>query len=230
MSRRQRWVPPHPDPSKNPRPYIPDIGSDSLIDQAITKAQSGTSLRQTCAWTGCPKYISLALNIPVCDAHAHIVHADVERIRRLRDSTAAEQVAEREAGLAENTRKIDAGEQITGGPIPGWVYYIQVDDTIKIGYARSVSNRMRAYPPSAKLLAVEPGTKKTERARHDHFNAYLAHGREWFRDVPELRAWITTLVTEYGNPSRMAYTYTTPQSGRQVTRPRGWRGDKRTAA
>lgn len=228
MSGKKRWQPPHPDPDKQPRKYVPDPDSESLVDKLILKAQ--TNLRQTCAWEGCPKYISLYLNLPICDAHAKITHREVEAVKRLSDASVARQVAEHKAALEENTEKIEAGQRVTTGPIPGWVYYIQVDDTIKIGYAKDVTNRMRAYPPSAKLLAVEPGTKKTERDRHSHFNAYLAHGREWFRDAPELREWITTLRTEYGNPSHMAYTYTTPQSGKQVTVPRSWRGSRRTAA
>src|SRR5690554_2780796 len=45
---------------------------------------------------------------------------------------------------------------------PGWVYYIRVGDTIKIGFSQDVSQRMRTYPPNAELLAAHPGTLETE--------------------------------------------------------------------
>ncbi|WP_286218137.1 GIY-YIG nuclease family protein [Paraoerskovia sediminicola] len=107
--------------------------------------------------------------------------------------------------------KIETGVALTPeDPIPGWVYYIRIGDTVKIGYARNVAQRMRAYPPNAQLVAVEPGTKVLERKRHQHFGAHLAHGREWFTPCDELDDWIGTLRDFYGDPSGKAYVFTTP--------------------
>lgn len=73
------------------------------------------------------------------------------------------------------------------------VYYFQVDGRIKIGHAMDLRRRLRAYPPSGRLLAVEPGTQRLERARHRKFRDLLAEGREWFYPGPELLEHIRAL-------------------------------------
>lgn len=95
---------------------------------------------------------------------------------------------------------------------PGFVYYLRNGDLIKIGYAKNVFLRMAHYPPNAELLAVEPGSKALERARHGQFNHYLRYGREWFREGPELTEWVDRIrdpetlwehTYEYSQPRRM---------------------------
>lgn len=196
------------------------------------RADSRGRLRyHRCIWPGCLEFEEPNWIIKLCRTHALHVREEMNAYDR---DTLALQQRRRETVTAEKdatAAKIDAGERLTPGDlIPGWVYYLRIDDTIKIGYAKNVTSRMRAYPPSAKLLAVEPGTKKLERQRHGHFHAYLAHGREWFRPSAELTTWIDTLIDEYGKPTEHEYRYTTPQTSRQVTVPRGYRGHKKTAA
>lgn len=186
---------------------------------------TGSIFLKPCSWAGCKKPASFLLDVTICEAHARIAHRAWQEILDLQTSAHAEV----QATLKQTAEKINAGVRLTKGDlVPGWVYYIQIDDTIKIGYAKNVATRMRSYAPTARLLAVEPGTKTLEHTRHDHFHAYLAHGREWFRDVTELRDWIDTLINEYGNPHRMAYHYTTPNT--QVVGSRNNRGVKKTAA
>lgn len=83
---------------------------------------------------------------------------------------------------------------------PGWIYYIQIDDRIKIGFSLDVKSRMRAYPPNAHLLAVHPGTKKLEREMHEQFRSALAAGREWFHRAPEVLEHIEQVVAQFGPP------------------------------
>lgn len=157
-----------------------------------------------CTWHKCCKQRAHWLGLPLCIYHAEYV---------------AQQVAKGEADKAEARQqakddvvaKINEGIQLEDDePVPGWIYYIRIGDTIKIGYSKDVNRRMRAYPPTAELLAVEPGTTVLERKRHQHFGAHLAHGREWFTPNPELDTWITTLRDHYGDPSGKAHTYTRP--------------------
>jgi hypothetical protein len=219
MSRKPRWHPPHNDVTDTP------------VSTARQRAggQFG-SVFAKCVWPGCKDYEEPNYQLKLCGGHLLHVRSKARAYDDETDALHERFIAETTAKREATAEKIDAGIRVTKGDrIPGWVYYLQVDDTIKIGYARDVPSRMRAYPPSAKLLAVEPGTPKLERQRHDHFNAYLAHGREWFLDRPELRAWIATLITEYGKPTAHEYRYTTPQS-KQVTVPKGYRGHKKTAA
>lgn len=65
-------------------------------------------------------------------------------------------------------------------PAQNVVYYVSVQDWIKIGTTTCLEYRIRAYPPESKILAVEPGDAKVERQRHDEFNEYIVAGREWF--------------------------------------------------
>lgn len=78
------------------------------------------------------------------------------------------------------------------------IYYVRVGEHIKIGWTTNLYRRLRAYPPTAELLAWRYGTKADERALHQQFAAYLAGGREWFRDVPEIRAAAEAAKAEFG--------------------------------
>jgi hypothetical protein len=82
----------------------------------------------------------------------------------------------------------------------GWIYYLKVDQRIKIGYSVDVKRRMRSYPPHARLLAVHPGTKTLEREMHNQFRNLLAAGREWFHPADELIAHIDRVVHDFGEP------------------------------
>lgn len=76
---------------------------------------------------------------------------------------------------------------------PGVVYYIRIGELVKIGFTVRWSNRRQGYPPTAELLAMEPGTLLVEAQRHAQFAHLLVHGREWFTDAPDIRRHIRTL-------------------------------------
>lgn len=196
--RTHRWVVPHAEPAK--QSPSKGMGSD-----------------QRCVWPECDGYVDARWNIHLCYEHVnHVrnVFDDYERETKERDN---KYIAEREAVISENTRKINAGEKVDATRrdlVPGWVYYALIDGLIKIGFAKSVQARMRQYPPTAKLLAVEPGTLQTERSRHQYFGKHLAKGREWFTDTPELRAWIDTVIAEYGTADDLKHRW-----GREEKRP-----------
>lgn len=78
----------------------------------------------------------------------------------------------------------------------GWVYYVRVGELIKVGHSKVVSDRLKAYPPDAELLAVEPGSRALEGERHSRFGAFLRHGREWFEDNAEVRSWIAQVRSD----------------------------------
>lgn len=101
----------------------------------------------------------------------------------------------------------------------GDVYYLRVDGLVKIGYSRNVYTRMQAYPPTSELLAVEKGTKETERLRHGQFTADLEHRREWFRESEELRAWIAHVREQYGDASARTYRFSTPRDRAEAPKP-----------
>lgn len=95
---------------------------------------------------------------------------------------------------------------------PGWVYYIRMGDTIKIGYSIDVAQRMRSYPPNAELLAAHPGTEVLEKQIHQKFREHLVRGREWFAPAAEIMTHIASVVERFGDQSHQAYEYTRPKT------------------
>lgn len=66
------------------------------------------------------------------------------------------------------------------------VYYMQVGNRVKIGFTTNLRTRMDAIMPEA-LLAVEPGDRAVEQARHRQFrDLRVAQNREWFRMADSL--------------------------------------------
>ncbi|MDA8323237.1 MAG: hypothetical protein M0030_25980 [Actinomycetota bacterium] len=72
------------------------------------------------------------------------------------------------------------------------VYYVRFGDRIKIGWTTELRTRLQSIPYDA-LLAVEPGGKDVEQARHRQFRA-LSLGREWFRDAEPLTSHVAMLA------------------------------------
>lgn len=161
-----------------------------------------------CCWPDCRGWAPQDLSVPMCWPHARTVAEDFTRSMddylQKEETRQAERKVER---LANPVRKGD-------------VYYLRVDGLIKIGFSSDVWMRMRSYPPTAKLLAVERGTEETERERHGQFRLELEHGREWFRESPELTAWIAKVRDEHGDPSEKAYRFTRPNGRGGVTQKR----------
>ncbi len=211
MSKRKpQWQPPHPDPTRHR--FVEESPVAKRRIREAERAEDAEARRtQKCFWPDCNEHADWFLKVHLCRPHAVEVDKALKREARFTLNAQAERKAETEANKARTAELIESGfKPGEGDLVPGWVYYIELDGLIKIGFSTNVKNRMRAYAPTAKLLAAEPGTKKVERSRHQHFGAYRALGREWFRDTPELRTWITTVITEYGPADHMAYTWGGP--------------------
>lgn len=177
---------------------------------------------ERCTWLDCIEYVDPDYRVHLCTDHANHVrdtmNARDAEIEQRSDQLTAEARANRE----RSARKLDAGKPLTEGDIaPGWVYYVELDGLIKIGFSKDVTRRMRQYAPTARLLAVEPGTKKVEKERHQTFRAHLARGREWFRDTDEIRTWITTVTDQFGPADDLAHQWTKPPvptvGGKRIT-------------
>lgn len=78
------------------------------------------------------------------------------------------------------------------------VYYIRRSALIKIGTTVNPRGRFTDLMPD-EILAVEPGGRELETARHGQFSHLQVTG-EHFRDTPELRAHIAGIVAMYGLP------------------------------
>lgn len=75
--------------------------------------------------------------------------------------------------------------QATADPEPGvgWVYFIQADRMVKIGFSRDYTDRMRslqtASPIRLRLLLAIHGTERQEKELHAKFSPLRKSG-EWF--------------------------------------------------
>lgn len=204
-----RWQPPHPDPLKRiePTPY-----SRRTADERRKREHQGEQgWGARCIWNGCTEYADYHLRVCLCLRHAlHVTSKVTEHLDATQSEDDRREREHREA-RAMSAAKLDAGRDLEpGDPAPGWIYYIRIDDTIKIGYTSDLEQRIRQYPPNATLLALEPGTPKIERARHSLFHAHLAYGREWFKINTELDTWIQQLNVKHGDPSQHHYRLRTP--------------------
>jgi hypothetical protein len=146
---------------------------------------------------------------PVCLVCAWHVVEGLREVYKAPEISTLERIRWREQNGREGfVRKTASEPKIT----PGWVYYIRMGDTIKIGYSVDVAQRMRSYPPNAELLAAHPGTELVERQIHKRFREHLVQGREWFAPADEIMAHIESVVEQFGDQSHQAYQFTRPKT------------------
>lgn len=127
---------------------------------------------------------------PVCMRHATLLLEFID-----------DRVAERGSALqvAREVMTQDKPDVQPPTPLkPTWrgtpvVYYIRVGSYIKVGHSANLAERMRAYPPDAELLAMEPGSRLLESKRLKQFSRYRSAAREWFEPGPLLLQHIKSL-------------------------------------
>lgn len=199
MTKRSRWQPPHPAPPRVRRElWRPGI--------------------ELCIWPGCERP-AVAAVMPICDEHAFRVHDEVEAgLLAVQNARRLNRQAEADARRSRQEQAVRDSK----GDAPGWIYYLRIDDKVKIGYTGDITQRMRAYPPGTTVLAVHPGTPRMERELHRQFAAHLVQGREWFRPATEILDHCAAVVAEHGDPSRYRYQARDPLT--QTIRPKGWSG------
>lgn len=140
-----------------------------------------------CVWPGCRNpFIPVPQAVYVCTGHAFAAGA------AYLDWTISPAVKR------AITARVERAEKTASEPGQGWVYYVEVGDYYKIGYATDVRRRMKDYPPNCTLLAQHRGTKADERAIHGRFAAHLDAGREWFRKDDEITQYIDAIISVYG--------------------------------
>lgn len=76
------------------------------------------------------------------------------------------------------------------------IYYLKIQDYIKIGFTDNVEVRLKQYnghlPIDAELLAVTHGDRNAEKNIHIKLTEYL-HKGEWVKDCKEVRDFIDKL-------------------------------------
>lgn len=148
-----------------------------------------------CKWLGCKT--ECVDEIELCDYHFSIigqtyVHrrtifgADAIRERNEPIKLAAE---EREQRMAEWSRSRSV------------VYYVRLGDHVKIGYTINLPERVSQLRVERDaLLAVEPGWREQEHARHGEFAAERQGRRENFNPSRRLLAHVEAVRHKFGEP------------------------------
>jgi hypothetical protein len=67
---------------------------------------------------------------------------------------------------------------------PGWIYFLELDDKIKVGWTSNLENRLKSYPPHARMVVEYPATRADERDLHRTLRTELVAGREWYGRTP----------------------------------------------
>ncbi|MDT0302918.1 GIY-YIG nuclease family protein [Streptomonospora wellingtoniae] len=153
----------------------------------------------TCEARHCHEPIWKPLRVPFCHEHVLACWALIEEERELTDRSAEYLRKQHRAAEARDRKKRDQKMRAENPAAAkmlddffedlqrGYIYYLQIGDYLKIGYTQSLHERLRSYPPNAELLAVNRGTEDDEKKVHEKFAAYCESGREWYRDVEEIR-------------------------------------------
>lgn len=163
-----------------------------------------------CLLPGCEAMtIKLAgRSLGICDLHAMpvahwwAISVDENQQMMLNAGVLADRLHRERAEKKAEERRAE-----TRRTTPGWIYYIQVGERIKIGYSVDPRQRLRQYPPDTPLLALHPGTMQLESEIHSQFTGSRIAGREWFLDTPEIRDHIAAVIDEFGEPDRARYEH-----------------------
>lgn len=148
-------------------------------------------------------------HLAVCEGHADSIWYRIEQ----RDAdTSDEMIVGREGrdyvrAEARAKRTIDRRKPTSVGEI----YFVQVDDLIKVGWTSKLADRIRAYGPKAILLANYPGTRADEAALHRQLTPARFRGREWYSDCDIIRMFIAEAITKHGPPRFQTVGWTEPR-------------------
>lgn len=175
------------------QPIACDVGTRAdLYDLDHVVRQFRTMGRYLCSITDgegdrCGSSVMHNAPFPVCAFHAAAISeffGKQDRFELMRQAALA-RTEEMKAEFANRPLK---------APRSCVVYYVQLDAVIKIGTTIDLTERMKNYPPYARLLATEPGSYDIEQKRLREFKEYLRAGNEWFSPGPRLRAHIEKLM------------------------------------
>ena len=190
-------------------------------------------LHEMCMWPDCSSR-RMGDEMYVCRFHATLIESALDDLRIAEDDEYAARLQRWRDSLDRNNEAMNAGEFGDAElPSDGFIYVVQQDNLIKIGFTTNLDRRLRTYPPNAVVLATGPGTKYMERTIHQRYGEHLERGREWFADCDDIRSFVADMVERYGEPDpKYQSRYRSPRDkrGKQVTIPRKYTGVKRTSA
>lgn len=163
-----------------------------------------------CCWPNC-RFLPED-EVPLCDFHARqvaVVVAEWPADRGQFQRTVADQ--ERIDRMREDALKTKRAQW-------GQIYYIRLNDVIKIGWTSNLYGRLIDYNPGAVLLAHHAGTRADERDLHRSFAPLRVHGREWYDGAAQIILDHIAKVLDENGPPKVQLEMNAPV--RQLTHKR----------
>lgn len=165
---------------------------DQIEDTPVSRRRQAAR----CCWPGCRN--TRVEEVPLCGAHLSIAR-DAWADRVSPDNP-------RTYRITTTVNEPKPEPELATEPKPaGIVYYLRSGGFIKIGWTKSLTGRMKAYPPDTVLLATEPGTREDETRRHRQFAVHRTHGREWYAIAADLTRHIDRIKAEHGEPDAVDF-------------------------
>jgi hypothetical protein len=169
--------------------------------------EASTAHVKACVWPNCGEPLDSRSRVgPLCIRHAYEINSCIAEVEEIfnRGGPLTGRRRERIAAIERQILDIDRerrGKADSRRYTAGWIYYVAIGDRIKIGYATSVRERMRSYPPGSNLLAVHPGTPDLERQIHTVLAASRVAGREWYSRTDQVMAHLDRALQDFGKPA-----------------------------
>lgn len=197
--------------------FVEDAEPLGVTSQPLSKS---TDRELHCAIRSClrPPAIHVGMtNGGVCEYHADVIWAAFEW-RDARDRHQDVPGMEGRDYIRVDARAVRERERRKPSSV-GEIYFVRVDELIKVGWTSKLADRVRSYGPKAELLAHYPGTRADEAALHRQLTPARFRGREWYSDGPILQGYITEALERHGPPRFERIEWTEPK--KQGIRSRG---------
>lgn len=137
--------------------------------------------RQRCPIPGC--IFTLTEDAFVCWQHSLQIweRVQTQHLKSAGSAITTESADERAARQADERKR-----RTQTSLSPGWIYFLELDDKIKVGWTSNLENRLKSYPPHARMVVHYPATRADERDLHRTLRLSLVAGREWYSRSPQV--------------------------------------------
>lgn len=191
------------------------------VDITPTPISASVDQQVSCFVRNCsqpPSLYVFAADARICEQHADAIWERVEW-RDARDRDQDVPGMEGRDYIRGDARKVKAVERQKPTSV-GEIYFVRIDDLIKVGWTSKLADRIRAYGPKAELLTNYPGTRADESALHRQLTPSRFRGREWYSDTDIIRAFIAEAITKHGRPRFERIEWTEPKTSN--VKPKRW--------
>lgn len=213
--RRSDPIPPRQWDAEDPHLRRLRQEKQAAIRQAEARKRNGIDW-SVCLVPGCGEsldYFGLTLPVaenrntddylPLCTNHSLVVWQRVQLIKNeptvlvaAEDARAARARRDQERAAEEAARRRASQD--------GEIYFVRINDLVKVGWTRTLGRRLKEYGAGAELLAHYPAKAHEEHPLHKQLRPALAKGREWYRDGDLVQLFINHALERYGPPTAEA--------------------------